>query len=214
MAEQDSDFEPQIEKKSEVKNEVKSAVNSEANTDSENQAVQVNEQAPELSKKQNPSDKKWDYPKWVDTFQNWLGNSTNNEMKNLVHFFDRSGEWWATAKELTSDEFAQKSTYLKRDLLMFYRHYQQDMAESNFVQAIKESAWKELADMTDKAQIEWQELEQDFRHQGIYKKGEWVGMGTIVCKSCHYKMEFVHPEELPACPDCGESTFLREALAP
>ncbi len=198
MAEQDSDFEPQNEVKGEVKNQ--------ANADNENQSVQVNDKPTE--------DKKWDYPRWVDTFQNWLGNSKNNEMKNLVDFFDRSGEWWATAKELTTDEFAQKSVYLKRDLMMFYRHYQQDLAESDYFQAVKESAWKELADMTDKAQIEWQELEQDFRHQGVYEKGEWVGMGTIVCKSCHYKMEFVHPEELPACPDCGESTFLREALAP
>ncbi|MCJ8271687.1 MAG: hypothetical protein MJK04_20095 [Psychrosphaera sp.] len=206
MAEQDSDFEPQDEEKSQVKNR--------AQTDTENQPVHVSERTPELSTKQTPDEKKWDYPKWVDTFQNWLGNSTNNEMKNLVDFFDRSGEWWATAKELTTEEFAQKSVYLKRDLMMFYRHYQQDMAESDFFRAVKESAWKELADMTDKAQIEWQELEQDFRHQGIYKKGEWVGMGTIVCKSCHYKMEFVHPEELPACPECGESTFLREALAP
>jgi hypothetical protein len=161
-----------------------------------------------------PADKKWDYPKWVDTFQHWLGDAGKSEVKNLVHFFDRSKEWWATAGELTADEFQQKSIYLKRDLMMFYRHYQQDMQQSEFIQTIKESAWKELADMTDKSQIEWQELKQDFRHQGIYEEGEWVGMGIIVCKSCQYKMEFVHPEELPCCPQCGGSTFLREALAP
>jgi hypothetical protein len=162
----------------------------------------------------SPASKKWDYPKWVDTFQHWLGNAKSNEVKNLVDFFDRSSEWWATAKELTSDEFQQKSVYLKRDLAMFYRHYKQDMSQSEFVQTIKESAWKELAEMTDKSQIEWQELQQDFKHQGTYEAGEWVGMGIIVCKSCHYKMEFVHPEELMPCPECGGTSFLREALAP
>jgi hypothetical protein len=98
--------------------------------------------------------------------------------------------------------------------MMFYHHYQADMAESEFVQAIKESAWHELADMTDKAQIEWQELKQDFNHQGTYEQGEWVGMGIIECRDCHYKMTFVHPQRLPACPQCGHGSFLREALAP
>lgn len=161
------------------------------------------------------SDKnKWDYPEWVDAFGQWLSGAKTHEVKSLVSFFDRSSQWWQTAKELTGDEFQRNSVYLKRDLIMFYHHYQQDMQDSEFVQRIKESVWKELAEMTDKSQIEWRELEQDFDHQGTYKQGEWVGMGTLVCKQCHYKMEFMHPVELTACPECGGVYFLREALAP
>lgn len=158
--------------------------------------------------------KKWDYPRWVDNFTQWLGDTRNHEVRNLVSFFDRSSEWWQTAGELTNDEFRQLSVYLKRDLLMFYHHYQQDMKDSEFVQLIKESMWKELAEMTDKSQIEWRELTQDFEHRGTYNAGEWIGMGTLVCQSCHYKMEFVHPVELMPCPGCGGQLFLREALAP
>ena len=157
----------------------------------------------------------WDYPHWVETFSHWLKQSgERREIRNLMDFFDRSGEWFATATELSAEEFAQKSTFLKRDLSMFFHHYGQDMAESDYVQTIKESVWKELADLTDKAQIEWQELAQDFRHEGTYEAGEWIGMGVIVCKNCHYKMAIVHPEEVPACPQCYGKTFLREALAP
>jgi hypothetical protein len=189
MSEPDSDFEPLAP--TDVKNK---------------QSVQANEGTSTVNK--------WDYPQWVASFQHWLTDSSTHEVRNLVDFFDRSSQWWAAATELTSDEFQQKSTYLKRDLLMFYKHYQIDMQQSDFIQAVKESAWKELAEMTDKSQIEWQELKQDFRHQGNYEAGEWIGMGIIVCKSCQYKVEFVHPEELPVCPQCGGSTFLREALAP
>lgn len=155
-----------------------------------------------------------DYPAWVNTFQQWLGEGNAQDVRNIMDFFDRSHARFAAVKELTSDEFAQKSQYLKRDLAMFFHHYQADMAESEFIQAIKESAWQELAEMTDKSQLEWHELEQDFRHQGVYEQGEWVGMGVIVCKNCHYKMTFVHPEQLTACPECKHGRFLREALAP
>jgi hypothetical protein len=158
--------------------------------------------------------KKWDYPQWVDTFGQWLAGSKNNEVKNLVSFFDRSGQWWNAAKELSADEFKQLNVYVKRDLMMFYRHYQQDMKNSEFVQSIKETMWKELAEMTDKSQIEWRELEQDFDHKGTYLSGEWVGMGTLVCKRCHYKVEFVHPVQLTECSQCNGEQFLREALAP
>ncbi len=161
-----------------------------------------------------PDKKKWGYPQWVESFGQWLADSRPEEVKSLINFFEHSNEWWQATKELSSDELHQLNIYLKRDLQMFYRHYQQDMNDSEFVQSIKESVWKELAEMTDKSQIEWRELEQDFDHQGTYVKGEWVGMGTLVCKECHYKMAFVHPIELPACPECGGSHFLREALAP
>lgn len=155
-----------------------------------------------------------DYPSWVSNFQSWLGTDKKGEKHNLSAFFDRSNSWWQAAKELTTDEFTHMSQLLKRDLAMFYHHYKADMEESDFVQAIKESAWQELAELTDKAQIEWQELEQDFRHDGIYHQGEWVGMGVIVCKSCQYKVTYVHPEQLAPCPQCGGNSFLREALAP
>lgn len=161
-----------------------------------------------------PKDKSLDYPNWLSTFQSWLGRGSQDEVKNLSEFFDRSKQWWAAAGELTSEEFSQASTYLKRDLMMFYRHYQQDLDESEFVQSVKESLWRELAEMTDKSQLEWQELKKDFDHDGVYHAGEWIGMGTIVCCACHYKMEFNHPEELTSCPQCGGEAFLREALAP
>lgn len=160
------------------------------------------------------SDKPMDYPQWLSTFQHWLGGTGVNERKNLTEFFDRSKQWWNTAAELSKDEFAQASTYFKRDLMMFYRHYQQDLEQSDYVQSVKESMWRELAELTDKSQIEWQELKKDFDHEGVYRAGEWIGMGIIVCKSCHYRMEFVHPETLSTCPQCNGSTFLREALAP
>lgn len=178
------------------------------------QLVEVSQEQAVTEDDQDKRPQTLDYPTWMNTFQGWLGKTGEHEVKNLVDFFDRSKQWWAAAKELTADEFMTASTYLKRDLMMFYRHYQKDMAQSEFVQSVKETVWHELAELTDKSQIEWQELKKDFDHDGVYQAGEWVGMGNLVCKSCHYHMEFSHPEELSACPQCGGTTFLREALAP
>ncbi len=160
------------------------------------------------------SDGAVDYSGWFNHFRKWLSKTGDNEVANLADFFDRSKKWWGAATELTADELAQASTYLKRDLAMFYRQYEKEFDNSEYIQSIKESVWQELAELTDKSQIEWQELKKDFDHDGIYHAGEWIGMGNIVCQSCHYKLEFNHPETLAPCPQCGNTTFIREALAP
>ena len=212
MAQQnkDSDFDD-LDSTSSVNNDIQAA-DIEQTQVQETYSEQMQTQNTEYDIQDNQQH--MDYPAWVDTFQRWLGEGNAQDVRNIMDFFDRSHARFEAVKELTTDEFAQKSQYLKRDLMMFFNHYQADMAESEFVQAVKESAWHELAEMTDRAQIEWQELEQDFRHEGVYHQGEWVGMGVIVCRNCHYKLTFVHPEQLTACPECNHDSFLREALAP
>ena len=48
------------------------------------------------------------------------------------------------------------------------------------MRVIKESLWRELADITDKTQLEWREVFQDLNHHGVYHSGEVVGLGNGV----------------------------------
>ena len=48
----------------------------------------------------------------------------------------------------------------------------------------KDTAWSWLADVTDRAQVEWQELADELEHKGIYRAGDWVGLGVLVCDHC------------------------------
>lgn len=75
-----------------------------------------------------------------------------------------------------------------------------------------ETLWQSLAQVTDKTQVEWQELQQDLLHQGLYSQGEWVGMGVYVCVHCGEASHYNHAAELLVCPQCQGGRFVRRGL--
>ncbi|CAM3726782.1 zinc ribbon-containing protein [Rheinheimera salexigens] len=75
-----------------------------------------------------------------------------------------------------------------------------------------EALWQELSSITDKSQVEWQELAQDFKHNGVYYQGEIVGMARYRCSKCLQHIDYTHPAELLACSQCGGVQFHREGL--
>jgi len=125
--------------------------------------------------------------------------------------------------KLTDLQIEQLTYSVRRDLHEFARHYtaNQQVApvedkedDSVFMRIIKESLWKELADMTDKTQLEWKEVLKDVNHHGIYHSGEVVGLGNLVCEKCHFTLAVYTPEILSKCPECGGTEFSRKAFEP
>ncbi len=100
------------------------------------------------------------------------------------------------AGDLTQSEIESVIAAVKRDLEEFARSYEEsheDESDSVFMRVIKESLWQELADITDKTQLEWREVFQDLNHHGVYHSGEVVGLGNLVCEKCHYHPGGIHP---------------------
>lgn len=89
-----------------------------------------------------------------------------------------------------------------------------DEEDSVFMRVIKESLWRELADITDKTQLEWKEVFKDVNHHGIYHSGEVVGLGDLVCEKCHFHLAVYTPEVLTKCPECGHDEFSRRPFKP
>jgi len=121
------------------------------------------------------------------------------------------------AGELTRDEVEQVTLAVRRDLEEFARSYQEsrdEFTDSVFMRVIKESLWQELADITDKTQLEWREVFKDVSHHGVYHSGEVVGLGNLVCEQCHHHLAFYTPEVLPLCPKCGHDQFQRRPFEP
>ncbi|MFI8415360.1 zinc ribbon-containing protein [Serratia sp. NPDC078593] len=119
--------------------------------------------------------------------------------------------------DLTRDEVAQLKLAVRRDLEEFARSYEEnreDFTDSVFMRVIKESLWQELADITDKTQLEWREVLKDVSHHGVYHSGEVVGLGNLVCEKCHHHLAFYTPEVLPRCPKCGHDQFQRRPFEP
>ncbi len=121
------------------------------------------------------------------------------------------------AGELTRTEVEETTRAVRRDLEEFARSYgesHEEASDSVFLRVIKESLWQELADITDKTQLEWREVFQDLNHHGVYHSGEVVGLGNLVCENCHYHQAFYTPEVLPQCPKCGHTQFHRRPFEP
>lgn len=121
------------------------------------------------------------------------------------------------AGELTRTEIEDTTRAVRRDLQEFARSYNESIEKENdsvFMRVIKESLWQELADITDKTQLEWREVFQDLNHHGVYNSGEVVGLGNLVCERCHYQQAIYTPEILQACPKCGHTLFQRQPFKP
>lgn len=82
---------------------------------------------------------------------------------------------------------------------MSYEESLKEESDSVFMRVIKESLWQELADITDKTQLEWREVFQDLNHHGVYHSGEVVGLGNLVCEKCHFHLPIYTPEVLTLC---------------
>lgn len=119
--------------------------------------------------------------------------------------------------ELTHREVETLTKAVRRDLEEFARsdeESQDELTDSVFMRVIKESLWQELADITDKTQLEWREVFQDLNHHGVYHSGEVVGLGNLVCEHCHYHLAVYTPDILPRCPKCGHDQFQRRPFEP
>lgn len=124
--------------------------------------------------------------------------------------------------KLSEIQIEQLTSAVRRDLHEFARSYgesqravaEDDETDSVFFRVIKESLWKELADLTDKTQLEWKEVFKDVSHHGIYHSGEVVGLGNLVCENCHFHLAVYTPEILSRCPKCGNTEFSRRPFEP
>jgi len=119
--------------------------------------------------------------------------------------------------ELTRSEIDDVTRAVRRDLEEFARSYaehEEELSDSVFMRVIRQSLWKELADITDKSQLEWREVFQDLHHHGVYQSGEVVGLGNLVCENCQFTRAIYTPEVLTRCPECGHDQFQRQPFEP
>ncbi|MDX1676948.1 zinc ribbon-containing protein [Arsukibacterium sp.] len=150
------------------------------------------------------------YQRWLAEFNRNMQQNPDNYDNQLIKFIDTFKQYIRAGKELSAEETRLFVETLKRQW-----HEQQQSDDDSKQQAPSlwpEALWQQLSGITDKTQIEWQELTQDFKHQGIYFQGERVGMGRYRCSNCYQHIDYTHPAELLPCSHCGGVQFYREGL--
>ncbi|MFU9136246.1 zinc ribbon-containing protein [Erwinia tasmaniensis] len=146
-----------------------------------------------------------------------LTERINQGEHNIDALVESGRQRMVSRGELTPAQIDDVTRAVRRDLQEFARSYtenKRDSGDSVFMRVIRESVWKELADITDKSQLEWREVFQDLNHHGVYQSGEVVGLGNLVCEQCHFTRAIYTPEALTRCPECGHDRFNREPFEP
>lgn len=137
------------------------------------------------------------------------------EQKPHIDEFIKQAKLYANAAETMSEEKLQQFTdNLKYDLHDFYQLNKKQVADSVYLGLLNESLWDNLAKLTDKSQVEWAELVDDFNHDGVYKSGDFIGFGELQCEQCDEITTVMHFSEIVDCPHCGSKNFIRLPLNP
>ncbi|MCG9596686.1 zinc ribbon-containing protein [Vibrio sp. Isolate25] len=131
----------------------------------------------------------------------------------VKHVFETSEKVVEAANDLTKDELALVSAYVKSDLKEFADSYEESKS-GPFYLMVADSIWQGLLEITDRTKVEWVELFADLEHQGLYQAGEVIGLGVLVCDDCGHKTQYNHPTVIIPCTKCGSKAFSRQALKP
>ncbi len=150
------------------------------------------------------------YQQWLAEFSQNLKQTEQQQLTNLVDVVEQLKAYVKAGKDLSAYETTLFIETLKRQ---WQEHSEDEATKPDSLPSLwPEALWQELSSITDKSQLEWQELAQDFSHQGVYYQGEMVGMGRYRCSHCMSHIDYTHPAELLACSQCGGVQFFREGL--
>ncbi|NMP16842.1 hypothetical protein [Thalassotalea sp. HSM 43] len=158
------------------------------------------------------AEKNQQYQSLFDRIGDWLNEAAPNEMNNVKQWVSKAEQLIDAAADVSVNEYQLSIDSFKHDLFGFYRHYQQDAEQSLYLVGLQEGMWQHLANMTDQTQVEWQEFLDDIDHDGVYKSGDLIGFGRIICTNCQHKMDITHACKVIDCPNCGHTSYIRQAF--
>ncbi|MBV7300510.1 zinc ribbon-containing protein [Enterovibrio paralichthyis] len=143
-----------------------------------------------------------------------ISEALKHSPEELQRWVDLSERYVKAASDMTKDELALIEAYLKRDVQEFGERYDEPQSSADdggvFRDLIANSLWEQLAEITDKTQLEWREVLQDIQHHGVYNAGEVVGLGILICEKCGNQTEHNHVDVLRSCVKCGNKRFSRK----
>lgn len=152
-----------------------------------------------------------------DVYQNiqeWLEQTSDKEVRSIVELIEQAKTILIAAEQIPEQQVKQFMANLKYDLSDFYQQYQADIKHSVYLEILNESLWENLAQITDKSQVEWAELMDDFQRDDGYHTGDFVGFGQLQCQACHHCVTYSHANIVADCLACGGKDFNRISLTP
>ena len=144
----------------------------------------------------------------------WLVTGIAQQIPTMNTFIKQARMLAVAAETMSEEKLQQFIENLTYDLHDFYQLNKKQVNNSLYLGLLNETLWDNLAKLTDKSQVEWAELIDDFDHDGIYRRGDIIGFGTLQCEQCDEIMTIMHASEVTDCVHCGASQFFRLPLTP
>ena len=135
--------------------------------------------------------------------------------KSLFKSITQGKNYLQLKSQANEQELALVEEFLKRDIASYLKEQTaEDISFSPTAIALENTLWQWLSEITDRSQVQWHELQQDFKHHGCYKSGEIINQGMLTCDNCGHQMRIDFPGVIPDCPQCDSDSFSREPLSP
>ena len=144
----------------------------------------------------------------------WLSEVKDTQKPHVDEFVKQAKLYANAAETMSEEKLHQFTENLKYDLHDFYQLNRSQAKSSVYLGLLNEALWEQLAKLTDKSQVEWAELVDDFSHDGLYQSGDFIGFGELQCEQCDEKTTIMHFSEISDCVHCGASSFIRLPLKP
>lgn len=144
----------------------------------------------------------------------WLNEVKEEQTPHITEFIKQAKLYANAAETMSSEKLHQFTENFKYDLHDFYQQNSAEVKHSVYLGLLNEALWENLAKLTDKSQVEWAELLEDFEHDGYYQCGDIIGFGELDCQNCHQTLQITHCSELGVCAECGGKHFTRHPLIP
>ena len=144
----------------------------------------------------------------------WLIEVKKHQLMQMIEFVEQAKLVCTAAEAIPEQKVKQFIDKFSYDLHEFCLLSQQQASHSVYLGLLNESFWRLLVNITDKAQVEWIELAQDFHHHGDYQQGDLIGFGILLCKKCKSSQLISHLSTVDQCIHCGHGHFYRQSLNP
>lgn len=144
----------------------------------------------------------------------WLTDVKKNEVTQIVELVEQAKVILKAAESIPEEKVKQFVSNFTYDLHEFYQQNQEEAKHSIYLGLMNESFWAILVNITDKSQVEWAELCEDFEHNGEYQKGDVIGFGQLCCQNCQKTRMISHLSTVDECLYCGHQLFTRQSLTP
>jgi hypothetical protein len=145
---------------------------------------------------------------------NWLNEVKHEQKPRITELLRQTKQYAIAAENMSEEKIQQFVENMKYDLRDFYILNKTQAEHSVYLGLLNETLWDTLAKLTDKSQVEWAEITEDFTHDGIYQSGDFIGFGELACEDCDNLFTVSHYIEIIPCTNCGHTRFTRTPLQP